>query len=98
MTLVLQFENFRKSPHHENIILAEINLCAILSQLNKHKEAYKHAFIALKILDSVEQKGFIINTDDNRQINPNEESSYLKAPRYYELKAITFYNIACEFE
>lgn len=39
MTLVLHFENFRKSPHYENVILAEINLCAILSQLNKHKDA-----------------------------------------------------------
>lgn len=57
MTLVLHFENYRKSPHYENVILAEINICAILSQLNKHKEAYKHALIALKILDNVLTKG-----------------------------------------
>lgn len=67
--LVLEFEKKRKEINYYNLSLAEINLCAINSEMDNHSEA-NHAVIAIKILENAHQKG-LVKTNKLYEIEPD---------------------------
>jgi len=83
MLLVLQFENYRDKMNYESVVLSEINICAILSQLNKHEEAISHAITAIKVLESADEQNMVSQLQSNQ--NLEEGSLMIKFNRLCEL-------------
>jgi len=83
MLLVLQFEKYREKMHYESVVLSEINICAILSQLNKHEEAINHAITAIKVLETADDQQMVSQLQSNQDLE--EGNLKLKFNRLCEL-------------
>jgi len=84
MMLVLQLEKKRQQINYESMVLSEINICAILSQLNKHEDAINHAIMAIKILESAESNNAIMEEGESIP------EGHLGYSRWCELKGIAY--------
>ena len=75
----------------ENVAIARLNLCAILSQLNKHKEAYKEALKAVNKCNK-----------DLKRINDSSSVDTEQTHKEYieklSLLAIAYYNLGVQEE